>query len=268
MRTLKLILAYDGTHYVGWQAQGEQRTVQRTLEQAWKEIAQEEVRVLASGRTDSGVHALGQVARIGTRTRLEADVVQRALNASLPNDLVVLSVEEAPSSFHPIRDAKSKRYRYVIHDGPLADVFCRHFSWKVWQRLDAEKMHRAAQPLLGEHDFRSFQTSGSDRKTTVRKVTDLFVRRGERTQSDLITIEIEANGFLYNMARVIVGTLAEVGRGARDESWPLAVLDACDRRAGGTTAPPQGLFLVSVRYKDAPRDVGRPTATAGGSQTE
>jgi tRNA pseudouridine38-40 synthase len=248
MRTLKLTLAYDGTHFFGWQVQGEERTVQGTLEEAWQHVSGETARVLASGRTDAGVHALAQVARIRTRSDLGADVVQRALNANLPADVVVLSVEEAPVAFHPIRDAVSKRYRYVIHDGPVADVFRRHFCWKVWQRLDAQAMHRAAQALLGKHDFRSFQTSGSTRKTTVRTITDLFVLRGNGDEADLITLEIQADGFLYNMARAIVGTLAEVGRGARDEHWLLDVLHSHDRRAAGSTAPPQGLFLLKVDY--------------------
>jgi tRNA pseudouridine38-40 synthase len=256
MRCLKLTLAYDGTDFRGWQAQGEQRTVQRTLEQAWQAVTGEMVRMMASGRTDSGVHALGQVVRVRTQSHLSTDVLQRALNANLPPDMVVLAAEEAAKGFHPIRDAIRKRYRYLIHDGPLQDVFRRQYCWKVWQRLDAAAMHRSAQALRGRHDFRSFQTSGSARKTTTRTVTDLFARRGKGTQADVITVEIEADGFLYNMARAIVGTLVEVGRGARDETWPLAVLQALDRRAGGTTAPPQGLFLVSVDYALDERTLG------------
>lgn len=248
MRSLKLTLAYDGTHFSGWQVQDEQRTVQLVLEQAWNGVAGESIRITASGRTDAGVHAIGQVASLETDNRLAPEVLQKALNANLPEDVVVLAVEEAASGFHAIRDAVSKRYRYVLHDGPTADVFRRHYCWKTWQRLDAEAMHRAAEPLRGKHDFCSFQSSGSERKTTVRNVTELFVRRGKGLDADVILIEIEADGFLYNMVRAIVGTLVEVGRGARGESWPLEVLNARDRREAAMTAPPQGLFLVSVEY--------------------
>jgi tRNA pseudouridine38-40 synthase len=251
MRTLKLTLAYDGTDFAGWQVQQGKRTVQGVLETAWAEITGETLRATASGRTDAGVHALAQVASLKSGTHLTTEVLQRALNASLPGDVVVLSVEEAEADFHAIRDAVSKRYRYVIHDGELADVFRRRYSWKVWQRLDERAMHRAAQALVGTHDFQSFQTSGAPRKTTVRTVSDLWVRRGSGDEADLVTCEIEADGFLYNMVRAIVGTLHEVGRGAQSENWPREVLAARDRRAGAMTAPPQGLLMVRVRY-DAP----------------
>jgi tRNA pseudouridine38-40 synthase len=249
MRTLKLTLAYDGTDFAGWQVQDRKRTVQGVLEAAWAGVTSEHLRATASGRTDAGVHALAQVVSLRTATHLTVEVLQRALNASLPGDVVVLAVEEAPSGFHAIRDAVSKRYRYVIHDGELADVFRRRWSWKVWHRLDARAMHRAAQALIGTHDFRSYQTSGAPRKTTVRTVSELWVRRGGGDNRDLVTLEIEADGFLYNMVRAIVGALYEVGRGAREETWPQEVLEARDRRAGAMTAPPQGLFLVTVRYR-------------------
>jgi tRNA pseudouridine38-40 synthase len=248
MRTIKLTLAYDGTDFAGWQVQEGKRTVQGVLEEAWAKITGETVRATASGRTDAGVHALAQVASLKSDTHLTAEVLQRALNAGLPSDMVVLSVEDAASGFHALRDAVSKRYRYVIHDGELADVFRRRFCWKVWHRLEDHAMHRAAQALLGTHDFRSFQTSGAPRKTTVRTVSDVFVRRGAGDERDLVTLEIEADGFLYNMVRAIVGSLYEIGRGAQTEKWLRKVLDARDRRAGAMTAPPQGLFLVDVCY--------------------
>src|SRR5262249_9094096 len=155
-------------------------------------ITAETIRVTASGRTDAGVHALAQVVSLRTKTHLTAEVLQRALNASLPGDVVALSVEETPPGFHAIRDAVSKRYRYVIHDGELADVFRRRYSWKVWNRLDEQAMHRAAQALVGTHDFRGFQTSGAPRKTTVRTVSEITVHRGRNDESDLVICEIEA----------------------------------------------------------------------------
>jgi tRNA pseudouridine38-40 synthase len=142
-----------------------------------------------------------------------------------------------------------KLYRYVIHDGPIRDVFRRPYCWHyTWGRLDAEAMHRAAQALSGTHDFRSFQTSGDQRQDSVRTVFTLSVQRGRGEQQDCVTLEIEGDGFLYNMVRTIVGTLVEVGRGARPEGWPAEALRAANRSAAGPTAPPQGLFLVQVEY--------------------
>ena len=288
MRTLKLTIAYDGTAYAGWQFQPDQPTVQETLENAIATVTGERVRVLASGRTDAGVHALGQVVGFRTESTLPPEVFRRALNANLPDDVAVLEVAEASDDFHAISHVRRKRYRYVIHDGPVRDVFCRRFVWQYgYGRLDAEAMHRAAAALLGTHDFSSFESSGDPRATSVRTVFDLCVQRGragERRKEglgirdwglgmgdggnaprlrsrgacnndsdDFITIEIEADGFLYNMVRAIVGTLVQVGRGVRSESWPGHVLRAADRSAAGPTAPPQGLTLVKVEYADRER---------------
>jgi tRNA pseudouridine38-40 synthase len=292
MRTIKLTLAYDGTDFAGWQTQRGRRTVQQTLEATLEKVTGRPTRTLASGRTDAGVHALGQVVGLKTDTRLPLDVLRRALNAELPHDMAVLDVAEAPSGFHPTRHALRKRYRYVIHDGPVRDVFQRRYCWHyAYGRLDAEAMQRAAAALQGTHDFSSFETSGAPRKTSVRTVSDLTVRRGRGGglqspgsgpflgqeallsvqtiarehgsdpiacdavlrrgrggEQDFVVLEIEANGFLYNMVRAIVGTLVEVGRGAESETWPGEVLAAGNRRLAGRTAPPQGLFLVQVDY--------------------
>ena len=249
MRTLKLTLAYDGTAYAGWQVQPGQQTVQGTLEAAIEKIIGQSVRVLASGRTDAGVHALGQVAGLRTESDLPIDVLLRAFNAELPHDVAVLEVAEVPHGFHAIRDALRKRYRYVIHDGPVRDVFSRRYCWQYNRgRIDAAAMARAANALRGTHDFCSFQTSGAERESSVRTIYEISVERGRAGRSDRITTEVEGDGFLYNMVRAIVGTLVEVGRGAQPETWPAEVLRAADRRAAGPTAPPQGLFLVSVHY--------------------
>jgi tRNA pseudouridine38-40 synthase len=261
MRTLKLTIAYDGTDFAGWQFQPGQRTIQETLQEAVERITGERTPVVASGRTDAGVHALGQVARFETNSSLSPDVIQRALNAELPNDIVVLAAAEAPAGFDPIRHAHRKSYRYIVHDGPLPDVFSRRYSWHIYRRLDADAMHRAAQALVGRHDFSGFEGSGSERVSTIRTVLELTITRnssqgraGERGgEPGEIRFEITADGFLYNMMRNIVGTLVEVGRGQREESWPAAVLAAQDRRAAGPTAPPQGLFLISVEYESMER---------------
>ncbi len=248
MRTVRLTLAYDGGAYAGWQVQPGRRTVQGELERAAAKVTGQPVRVLGSGRTDAGVHALGQVASFRTASRLAAAVLRRAIHAELPDDIAVLDAMEAPDGFHPIRDVVRKRYRYVLHDGPVPDVFRRRYAWHYRRRLDAGAMARAGRALEGTHDFASFETSGAARRDSIRTVFELSVARGQAGQSDFIAIEIEADGFLYNMVRAMVGTLVEVGRGARPESWVGQVLAAKDRRTAGPTAPPQGLFLVRVDY--------------------
>jgi tRNA pseudouridine38-40 synthase len=248
LRTFKLTLSYDGTAYAGWQVQADARTVQAELERALQTIVGQSLRAIASGRTDAGVHALGQVVSFACDTRLDAETLRKALNANLPRDIVVRELQAAEAGFHAIRDAVRKRYRYVIQDGPTRDVFCRAYAWQLPRRLDVEAMRAAAQTCLGSHDFTSFETSGSERVTSVRTVTDIQVRRCSGDPPERIAIEIESNGFLYNMVRNIVGTLVEVGRGKRPPSWVAEVLAARDRRVAGMTAPPQGLFLVSVEY--------------------
>jgi tRNA pseudouridine38-40 synthase len=277
VRTLKLTIAYDGTAYAGWQFQPDKPTVQGTLEAAIAKVTGQHVRILASGRTDAGVHALGQVVGFRTESTLPPEVLLRALNANLPRDIAVLDAAEVAEGFHPICHAIRKRYRYTIHDGLVRDVFRRHFAWHyVYGRLDVDAMRRAAAALLGTHDFSSFESSGAERKTSVRTIHDLLVERGRGGQGgasrdlgrvarnnvmpthsqntlppnldDFITIEVEADGFLYNMVRTIVGTLVEVGRGSQAETWPGEVLEAKDRRVAGPTAPPQGLCLVRVEY--------------------
>ncbi|MGH7137893.1 MAG: tRNA pseudouridine(38-40) synthase TruA, partial [Pirellulales bacterium] len=178
MRTLKLTLAYDGTTYAGWQVQPGQKTLQETLEAALNKIIGEAIRVTASGRTDAGVHALGQIVSFDTQSPLSAEVFQRALNAELPHDMAVLEAADAQPGFHAIRDAVRKRYRYLIHDGPVPDVFRRQYEWHYRQRLDADSMHRAGQSLLGMHDFRSFESAWPQRTSSVRTVFDISVRRG------------------------------------------------------------------------------------------
>ncbi len=272
MRNFKLTVAYDGTNYFGWQAQADQVTVQVTFEAAIEQITGEKVRLHASGRTDTGVHALGQVASFHSETKLPPQVLHKALNAVLPEDISVLDVCEVPDDFHPRYSAKRKHYRYLIYNGSNRLPFFRPYAWHYKKGdLDAEAMHRAAQPLLGKHDFTSFESSGAKRKTSVRMVELLQVRRGRAGEgndserslvvdrwplvesdfffpfpignpADWITLDIVADGFLYNMVRSIMGTLVEVGRGAQSESWPGEVLRAADRRLAGPTAPPRGLF--------------------------
>ena len=250
MRTLKLTLCYDGGAFSGWQIQPRQRTVQETFEEALKKVTGQQVRVIASGRTDTGVHALGQIISFSLESPLTPDVLLRALNAELPDDIVVLDVAEVPEGFHAMHDVTRKLYRYVIHDSRVPEVFQRRYVWQIRTRLDADAMHSAAQGLVGTHDFCSFESKGAPRQNSVRTIFQMNVVRGKSDQSSLVTIEVEGDGFLYNMVRAIVGTLVEVGRGAKPENWPADVLQAKDRAQAGQTAPPHGLFLVRVDYQN------------------
>jgi tRNA pseudouridine38-40 synthase len=248
MRFFRLTLAYDGTAYAGWQVQADARTIQAELESALNCVTGERIRAVASGRTDAGVHALGQVVSFSSETARSTDVLRKALDANLPRDIVVLRVEEAPQGFHAIRDALRKRYRYVIQDGPICDVFAQRYAWFVPQSLDVPAMREASHSLVGTHDFTSFEASGSPRATSVRTITDLTLARPSSDFLDRVVIEVEADGFLYNMVRNIIGSLVEVGRGKQTPVWIADVLQAKDRKIAGMTAPPQGLFLVNVEY--------------------
>ncbi len=250
-RTIKLTLAYDGTDFAGWQIQANGRSVQGTVQAALERISGEPITLTGSGRTDAGVHALGQVASFNTASSHACDVFYRALNAELPDDVTVVAAEEAPTGFHALRSARRKRYRYIVHDGNVRDVFARRYVWRWPTQLDDAAMSRAAAALVGRHDYSSFETAGSERESSVRTVYAVdVVRPFASDRPHEIQIEVEADGFLYNMVRAIVGTLVEVGRGARPESWVAEALAARDRSAAGRTAPPQGLFLLWVRYDD------------------
>ena len=249
MRCFKVTLAYDGTNYAGWQVQVDLPTVQDTFESALAVITGEVIRVVASGRTDAGVHALGQVVSFTSETSLPLNELRRALSANMPEDIAVLDVAQAASGFHAIRNAVAKRYRYVIQNSESPDVFARRYAWHVPQSLCAEAMHNAAQRLLGTHDFASFEASGSERASSVRTITQSFVKHRTLENREEIVTEIEADGFLYNMVRNIVGTLVEIGRGKHPPEWIEKVLAAEDRKVAGPTAPPHGLFLVRVDYE-------------------
>jgi tRNA pseudouridine38-40 synthase len=244
MRNIKLTLCYDGTDFHGWQRQPRLRTVQQVLEESLEQLTGVRPTTTASGRTDAGVHALGQAVNFLTASRHSTETFVRALNALLPRDVRVLDAMEVPQSFHATLDAKSKRYRYAIDNARIASPFQLRYSWHVPRPLNAAAMARAGESLLGRHDFRSFETDWPNRMSSVRTIVDLAVER----RGDSVTIEVEADGFLYNMVRSIAGTLALVGNAKRPESWVAEVLAAQSRVEAGPTAPPQGLFLVTVRY--------------------
>jgi tRNA pseudouridine38-40 synthase len=251
MPTFKLTIAYDGTNFSGWQFQPDRRTVQGAVQAAWQQITREEVSVTASSRTDAGVHALGQTVGVESNTHLAADQLFSALNATLPHDVIVKQVEEAPPGFHATRDAKGKRYRYSICNSRSRPLFERNYVWHVPKPLDADVMNRAGQVLVGTHDFASFQSAGSERENTVRTIKAVLVAHRSHhiiSSPPVLTIDVEGDGFLYNMVRIIAGSLVDVGAGRRDEQWLAEALAACDRRAAGQTAPPQGLCLLKVIY--------------------
>lgn len=246
MAFFKLTIAYDGTKFSGWQAQPDRRTVQGVVQETWARITGESLQVSATSRTDAGVHSLGQTVGIESKTHLIPAQLYNALNATFPEDVILVSIEEAPHGFHATRDAKGKRYRYSIHNDRTRPLFDRKYVWYVPKPLDVEAMHAAAQCLVGTHDFASFQAAGSERESTVRTITAVEVRRGNAPSR--VEIDVEGDGFLYNMVRIIAGSLVDLGAGRRDAQWLADALAACDRRAAGQTAPPQGLCLLRVYY--------------------
>ncbi len=277
-RRIKLELSYDGTKYSGWQAQSDVPTIQRTIEKRLEGILGHHANLLGSGRTDAGVHAIRQVAAFWTENSIPDRAICKALNATLPNDIRVYSATEVPLEFHPINDVKSKRYRYLIDDSrPPLPFFLNH-SWIVYKPLDLEIMRKAASYLLGEHDFAAFQSVGSPRQSTVRTIYDISVHRtesdspwslrpyrngaGESSENtpshSFLVIEVEANGFLYNMVRAIAGTLVLLGasktsrpgsRGhGKEAAYMREILASRDRDLAGPTAPAQGLYMLEVKY--------------------
>jgi tRNA pseudouridine38-40 synthase len=242
--TFKLTLEYDGSDYHGWQVQPGLPTIQAALEAVIAKVSQRHANVIGAGRTDAGVHALGQVAGFTTAATLSAAEWLRALNGLLPPDIAVLTVEPTTDDFHARFQAKSKLYRYRILMHPHRSALERHRAWHVPYPLDAELMSIASKPLFGRHDFSSFQGSPTDTENPVCSVTRLEWMRS----SDESALELEADRFLKQMVRNIVGTLVEVGRGKLQAGAVTEILAARDRTKAGPTAPPHGLYLVRVEY--------------------
>jgi tRNA pseudouridine38-40 synthase len=249
-RAYKLIVAYDGTNYCGWQRQPDQPTVQKQIEKAiGKVLGHSRWPARGSSRTDTGVHAIGQVVAFKTsQWRAPAERWTPALNTVLPDDIVVRSATEVPCTFNPLANCTGKRYRYRIYASRIADPLDGRFHWWVKRRLNVTAMRAAALHLLGEHDFAGFETNGSPRQNTIRTVRAIDIQSAEHLDGQQVIIEVEADGFLYNMVRNIVGTLVIVGRERQHPEWITEVLISRDRRMAGQTAPPQGLHLLEVYF--------------------
>jgi tRNA pseudouridine38-40 synthase len=270
----KITLAYDGTGFVGWQRQASGTSIQGLLEDALRELDGRLVTVVGAGRTDAGVHALGQVAAFSIDRAIGADVLMRAVNARLPPAVRIVAAEEAPPGFHPRFSARKKTYRYRIWNGEVISPFERQYAWHITGVLDVERMASAARLVEGRHDFAAFQAAGSETQTTEREVFSSRVvcarsaglkpratyspydaydpRSAElqlRERRELIHYEITGDGFLRHMVRTIVGTLVEIGRGRRSVESIAETIRTRDRGAAGATAPPEGLFLVAVSYE-------------------
>lgn len=244
MKRIKLTVAYDGTDYCGWQVQPNGMTVEEILNRELSALTGEEVKVIGASRTDAGVHAEGNVAVFDTETGIPAERIAYALNCRLPEDIVAVKSEEVPGDWHPRYQCSVKTYEYRILNREMPDPVCRRSTVHVSYPLNLGNMRTAAGYLKGEHDFKSFCSPHTEVKDTVRTVHSLEIEK----EGDIITVRISGNGFLYNMVRIIVGTLINVGRGACPPEKVKEILEARDRRKAAATAPAKGLVLKYIRY--------------------
>ena len=241
MKRIRMTVAYDGTNYCGWQVQPNGITIEQVLNEKLSILLGEEIVVSGASRTDSGVHSLGNICVFDTNTRMPGDKICYAINQSLPDDIVVVDSTEVPDDWHPRYVNSTKTYEYRILNRKFPDPTRRLDTYFFHYNLDVYKMQRAADILVGEHDFKSFCSVGSQVKTTVRTIYSCDVNK----KDDVITIRIKGNGFLYNMVRIIAGTLIKVGDGTISVDNMRSILEACDRNAAGPTAPAHGLTMIS-----------------------
>ncbi|AEH45242.1 tRNA pseudouridine synthase A [Thermodesulfatator indicus DSM 15286] len=265
MRNIKLTISYDGTNYLGWQKQKVGPTIQGVLEDTLKRLLGHKIKLRAAGRTDAGVHALGQVANFLTTNKMALEDMHRALNALLPRDISIVKVEEVPIKFNAQYDARYKTYFYQIYNHPIRNPIVRLYSWWVPQKLDIEAMKACVPLFVGQKDFASFKKAGTETKTTVRTVLSAELKRVPGV-AGMLRFEISGRGFLRYMVRNIVGALVEVGLGKLTYEELASILEAKDRSLAPPPAPPQGLFLKEVIYKDK-RRASRERKTSHQGQT-
>ena len=244
MRNIKLTIEYDGKDFNGWQKQPNKLNIQGTIEQAIKSITGEDVELNASGRTDAGVHALGQVANFKTNSQIPIDKMAIAINSRLKKSIVIKKAEEVDERFHSRLSCKRKTYRYVINNSPEGTAIYRYLETHIPQKLDLQKMQEAIKYFVGEHDFKAFKASGTSSKNSVRTIYDAKVEQ----KDDRIYIELTGNGFLYNMVRIIAGTLVDVGLGKIEPERIKEIIELRKREFAGKTLPPNGLYLLKVVY--------------------
>jgi len=244
MINVKLTIQYDGTNYCGWQKQNNGISVQEEIENAIHRLTGERVDLIGSGRTDKGVHALGQVANFTTNSTIPPDRYKYALNSILPQDISIISSELVPDSFHSQYDAKGKIYKYTIYNREVRNPIYNRYAYHVPVKLNLNSMRKGAECFLGSHDFKAFMASGSSAKSTIRNIRSISLDK----KDDFIFLTIEGNGFLYNMVRIIVGTLVEVGLGKKQWQSIPHIIESKDRKMAGHTAPAQGLCLEKVYY--------------------
>ena len=245
LNNFKLIIEYDGTKYQGWQRQKNGRTIQEVIENAINIMTREKISLTGSGRTDAGVHALGQTANFHCNTEIGPETFQKGLNSLIPDDIVIKECCLVDDKFHARYDAKSKTYRYNILNQRLNSAISRRYVWHIRTILDLEAMRSAIRHIAGTHDFKAFEGSGSPRSNTIRTVINATL---SRLDQNILSFQIEGNGFLRYMVRNIVGTLVEVGLGKITSDDFKTILLSRDRNRAGVTAPPHGLFLVNVKY--------------------
>ena len=242
---VRFVIAYDGTEYCGWQVQPNGITVQEVLNRSLSEFFGQEISTIGASRTDAGVHALGNVAVADIDTRMPAEKIALAINQSLPEDIVIQSTDEVPSDFHPRFSKSAKTYEYAIQNRQVPLPTLSRYTYFYHHNLDEERMRQGAAALIGEHDFTSFASIHSQTNSFVRTVYDIDIRRDEW---DVVRMRIRGNGFLYNMVRIIAGTLIHVGSGLLEPEDVGRILMAKDREQAGPTAPASGLTLVGIEY--------------------
>lgn len=245
MRNIKLTIAYDGTDYSGWQKQTDKKTVEGEIEKVLSEILKEEVDIKGSGRTDSGVHAIGQVANFKTDKNIGIDELQRGCNTMLPRDIAIVKIDDVGDSFDSRKSTKTKHYRYIVNNSEIHDALNKDREYQYKYKVNLENMKKAASYVLGEHDFTAFRSLGSSSKRVIQEIYRLDIT----TKNNKIFVDIVGSGFLYNMVRIVVGTLLEVGSGKLKPEVIKEMLETGDRKLGGKTVPAMGLYLVEVAYK-------------------